>query len=157
MAGYIAQSSTHKFHRALGPKACFCNSRNRGLSVRGAHVRTVARARPEHFCVKCFSGNAAKQAIALATFFLGEAKGEPAPAKSEIRVLWEKFIEADEGWNAAIKAAFPKEWVGDVRYIPRGKGEPGSPLAAAYAAKLEADRVFEAAGGFKKFFEKQEA
>ena len=42
------------------------------------------------------------------------------------------FENADRAWHAAIVAAFPKRWPGDVRYQPEGMGSPGTALRAAY-------------------------
>jgi hypothetical protein len=41
-----------------------------------AHVSNVARAKPEHFCVKCFGEERASAAIGFAAFLVGTAKGE---------------------------------------------------------------------------------
>jgi hypothetical protein len=52
-------------------------------------------------------------------------------------------LTADELWMAEIRATFPREWAGDVRYTPRAHGEPGTPLADAYALYLETRTVWE--------------
>lgn len=52
---------------------------------------------------------------------------------------------ADEKWMAEIRAAFPGEWAGDVRYTPRAHGEEGTPLRAAYEEYQRTRVTFEAA------------
>ncbi len=65
-----------------------------------------------------------------------------------IHELYEAWVAADQAWSAAIELAFPKEWPGDVRYIQKGKGEPGTLLRAAYETRQAAEEAFRAAGGF---------
>ncbi|MDQ0422311.1 hypothetical protein J2045_003359 [Peteryoungia aggregata LMG 23059] len=52
---------------------------------------------------------------------------------------------ADERWMAEIRAAYPREWAGDVRYTDRAQGEEGSPLRAAYEEYQRTRLTFEAA------------
>lgn len=52
--------------------------------------------------------------------------------------LYRAAVAADAAWSAAIKAAFPRERAGDVRYTAKAHGEPGSPLRAAYDARTAA-------------------
>ena len=52
-------------------------------------------------------------------------------------------LAADEAWMDEIRRAFPREWAGDVRYTSRAHGEPGTPLAAAYARYLATREAWE--------------
>lgn len=47
------------------------------------------------------------------------------------------FREADRAWQRALDAAFPRD-ANQARYEARGRGEPGSPLRAAYEARMAA-------------------
>jgi len=49
------------------------------------------------------------------------------------------FQVADDAWSLELQKAFGKR-AGDVRYTPRGKGEPGTALRTAYDAR-EAARI----------------
>lgn len=53
-------------------------------------------------------------------------------------------LAADNAWMDEIRRAFPREWAGDVRYTPRAHGDPGTPLAAAYAEYLRTRAEWEA-------------
>lgn len=75
----------------------------------------------------------------------GKGRSETAMT---IRELYEAWVAADQAWSHAIELAFPKEWPGDVRYMPKGKGEPGTLLRAACETRQEAEKAFRAAGGF---------
>ncbi len=46
--------------------------------------------------------------------------------------LYKLACAADDAWMDAIRAAFPRERAGDVRYTTKAQGEPGTPLRAAY-------------------------
>ena len=50
---------------------------------------------------------------------------------------YDAHLAADKAWMDEIRRAFPREWAGDVRYTHRAHGEPGTPLAAAYARYRE--------------------
>lgn len=52
-------------------------------------------------------------------------------------------LAADEAWMLEVQRAFPREWAGDVRYTPRAHGEPGTPLADAYAEYLRTRALWE--------------
>ena len=66
---------------------------------------------------------------------------------SNVRELYEAWSTADAEWTKAIRAAFPSHWPGDIRYTPKAKGEPNSPLRAAYDARTAAQNAFYQAGG----------
>lgn len=71
-----------------------------------------------------------------------------------IRELYDAWVAADHAWSDAIKATFPKRWPGDVRYMPEGRGAPGSPLRAAYDACSVSANAFRDAGGFDRLFKR---
>ncbi len=52
------------------------------------------------------------------------------------------FAETDLAWGFELQRQFGKR-CGDVRYTPRGKGEPGSTLHQLYAARMQAMRAWE--------------
>ena len=39
--------------------------------------------------------------------------------------LYYAAVAADDAWSVAICNAFPRERAGDVRYMAKGKGDPG--------------------------------
>ena len=65
------------------------------------------------------------------------------PVNEAYRAAYEAHAGADEAWMDEIRRAFPREWAGDVRYTLRAHGEPGTPLAAAYARYRETREVWE--------------
>lgn len=74
-----------------------------------------------------------------------------------IQQLHAAWLSADTAWTAAMQAAYPRAWPGDIRYIPKGRGELGTPLRAAYEAYTAARDAFHAAGGFGKLFNREKA
>lgn len=68
MQHFIAKNAGGKFHKAIGPRAAYCNSRT-GIQMQAAHTSSIMRANPSHFCTKCFSREKAVAAIALAAYF----------------------------------------------------------------------------------------
>lgn len=60
------------------------------------------------------------------------------------RTAAEIFNAADLDWHHALIDAFGKD-AGQVRYEARGAGEPGTPLRAAYDARMAAFRNWRAA------------
>lgn len=46
--------------------------------------------------------------------------------------LFAAWNDADEKWMIAVKASFPRQWPGDVRYTAAANGQPGTPLRSAY-------------------------
>lgn len=55
-----------------------------------------------------------------------------SPVAKSPEDLFESWLEADRAWGAILAATFPNAHAGDVRYTDAGKGEPGTPLRAAY-------------------------
>ena len=48
--------------------------------------------------------------------------------------IYADWIAAENEWMKQIKAAFPRQRAGDVRYSKEAEGEPGTELRAAYEA-----------------------
>lgn len=69
------------------------------------------------------------------------------PHHTRMQALYLAWSETDRAWVLEIEKAFPKDWPGDVRYIEKGKGEPGTPLRAAFDAMVAARDAFKQAGG----------
>lgn len=57
------------------------------------------------------------------------------------------FEEADRAWSRELRARFGKYGGSVQRYTPEGKGEPGTPLRAAYEAREAARQAFTQAHG----------
>jgi hypothetical protein len=51
---------------------------------------------------------------------------------------------AEKAWSDALGILYGK-FAGDIRYLPDGKGLPGSHLRTLYDAKVAADRAMNAA------------
>ncbi len=58
-------------------------------------------------------------------------------AEKQIGQAFKLFADADAAWDAQLVAAFGSR-SGDARYDERGRGQDGSPLRAAYEARMEA-------------------
>lgn len=56
---------------------------------------------------------------------------------------YDVWTAAELHWMAEIKAAYPNRRAGDLRYLPEGKGQPGTALSAAHAAWDDARRAWE--------------
>ncbi len=52
-------------------------------------------------------------------------------------------LATDDAWQAELVRCFGKQ-AGDVRYAKAGKGEPGTPLRAAYEARKAAQEAWHA-------------
>lgn len=52
------------------------------------------------------------------------------------------FSKADDAWQMELVATFGKE-AGDARFEPRGEGQPGTKLRAAYEARDAARKAWE--------------
>ena len=60
------------------------------------------------------------------------------------RTAAEEFNTADLDWHHALVAAFGRD-AGQARYEARGAGDPGTPLRAAYDARMAAFRDWRSA------------
>lgn len=56
------------------------------------------------------------------------------------------FQAADDAWSVELRKAFGKQ-AGDIRYTPRGKGDHGTALRAAYDAREAARIAFDRSCG----------
>lgn len=66
------------------------------------------------------------------------------PTTDELFAAWNA---ADEQWMIAVMREFPRQWPGDVRYTAAARGQPGTPLRAAYEKYAAArDAARKAAG-----------
>lgn len=65
-------------------------------------------------------------------------------AEKQITETFKRFADADAAWDAQLVAAFGSR-SGDARYDERGRGQEGTPLRAAYEARMEAFRAYLAA------------
>ena len=54
------------------------------------------------------------------------------------------WLAADEAWSAELRRAFGKQ-AGDMRYLPQGRGAPGSALRVTYEAFCAGREAWEAA------------
>lgn len=61
--------------------------------------------------------------------------------------LHRAWSNADDKWMHELERAFPRRWPGDLRYTPKARGLPGTPLRAAYEAYTAAREAFYRAGG----------
>ena len=55
------------------------------------------------------------------------------------------FLRADDAWERELVLAFGKQEAGAARYQPRGQGALGTPLRAAYAARILAQAAWDKA------------
>ncbi len=52
---------------------------------------------------------------------------------------FDAFAKADDAWWEALEDVF-KNGAADARYLPEGRGQVGTPLRAAYEARIRAAR-----------------
>lgn len=52
--------------------------------------------------------------------------------ENSLSLAYARFASAEDAWDVALEAEFGND-AGDARYYPRGQGQPGTDLSAAYA------------------------
>lgn len=65
-------------------------------------------------------------------------------AEKQITEAFKRLADADAAWDAQLVAVFGSR-SGDARYNELGRGQDGTPLRAAYEARMEAFRAYLAA------------